>query len=310
MNPTLTFAELRLKVFLKFVFLLSFLATFFHLFPKSAPACLINIVNNGYAILSNNSILQAGLLLLFLLLAIGDVRRFSPVIRVLKLFLLIAVVWSAISWIKHPGEYASFSFALLLAYLLALVSISMLFKYAEKARYGLKYLSIQQFQTLEALAEVCVSGDSSTEQLQILPIEVATNVDTYLLSFRAKSKWVMKMVLTCIEYYPLIALRPPLSLMLPDSRLVFLRKRFEIDFSYKTLPRWYIQMIQAAIRMSKQLCYMGYYSDERVYKSIGYLPFEERKDKDARMAEFPKDHSQAKSLIVMNELNLRQTLLL
>src|ERR1700730_819763 len=93
--------------------------------------------------------------------------------------------------------------------------------------------------------------------------------------------------------------------MLPDDRLNFLKKRFLTDLSFKNFPRCYKQYVQAAIRMSKQLCYMGYYSDSRVYKSVGYIPFSERKDIDQRKKQFPENHSQSESLHVMDEPGIK-----
>jgi choline dehydrogenase-like flavoprotein len=307
MNPTLAFAEIRLRSFLKLLLFVTVLVIFFHLFPKWVPSFLEGFARSGYAFLANNSMLQACLILLVLFLAIGDVRRFSPLIRLLQWFLLLAVVWSVIRWIwnKDLVTTESFYFWRLFAYSIVLVALWLFFRAAEKARYGLKYLSVQQFQTLQALAEVCIAGDSDTEKLQIKPIEVAMNVDGYLFSFLATSKWVMKLVLTAMEIYPLFSLRPPLSLMQPDARLNFLKKRFLTDFYFKNYPSWYKELIQAAIRMSKQLCYMGYYSDQRVNESIGYIPFSQRKDIETRKKEFPVNHSQSASLQVMNEADLK-----
>jgi choline dehydrogenase-like flavoprotein len=163
---------------------------------------------------------------------------------------------------------------------------------------------VRQFQTLEALAEVCIAGDSRSEVLAILPTEVAMNVDGYLWKFRARSKWVMKMVLTCMEFYPLLSLHVPLSQMLPNDRLKFLKKRFLTATQYRMLPDWYVQLTQAAIRMSKQLCYMGYYSDKRVHAGIGYTPFSDRKDIKERFDQFPTNHSQSASLRVMTESDI------
>jgi choline dehydrogenase-like flavoprotein len=306
MNPSLSFAERRLRSFLKLLLFLILVSLFFHLVPKWLPSFLKGFAWNSYAIISNGSLLQVLLIILVLFLAIGDVRRFSALIRLFEWFLLFAVIWSAVSWLRNKGQAIDQSsyFWRLLTYAIVLVAIWLFFRPAEKARYGLKYLSVQQFQTLKALAEVCVAGDSNTEKLQIRPIEVALNVDKYLYGFLATSKWVMKLVLSSMEIYPLLSLHPPLSLMLPDDRLNFLKKRFLTDFYFRSYPDWYRELIQAAIRMSKQLCYMGYYCDSRVNESVGYIPFSQRKDIESRKKEFPDGHSQSGSLQVMNEPDL------
>ncbi len=230
---------------------------------------------------------QACLLVLFLGLLIGDIRRFGVILRVFIVFLLIDLVFTFLH--KNDLFYWAAGTDILL-----IASFWILNDAAGKGRYNLKYLSPRQFQTLSALAEVCIAGDSDSWQLEIKPTEVASNVDQYLISFEAKSKWVMKLVLTAMEFYPLLSLHVPLSLMLPDARLQFLKKRFLTDEEFRTTPDWWRQMIQAAIRMSKQLCYMGYYSDKRVYQSIGYTPFSARPDLEQRCKDFPVNHSLSK----------------
>jgi len=303
MNPSLVLAEKRLRTFLKFLLLISLLILLFHVFPKWTPAFMEGFAFQGFALLANHSFPQGAVLSLLLAMVIGDIRRFSILLRLLIGFLVIGVIWSAINWIRamdpHEGDMPYWAKTAVYAALLVIVWL--LFGAAERARYALKYLSVRQFQTLEALAEVCIAGDSRSEVLQILPVEVAMNVDNYLWKFKARSKWVMKVVLTSMEFYPLLSLHVPLSQMLPDDRLNFLKKRFLTASQYRMLPDWYVQLTQAAIRMSKQLCYMGYYSDKRVHKSIGYTPFNDRKDIGERLAQFPTNHSQSASLRVMTE---------
>lgn len=300
-NEALTQAEARLKFFLKFLLILSALVMFLHLVPAIVPGFLQAIVRNCYAIFTQNSFIQGLLIISLLALSVGDVRRFSALIRLFKWMLMIAIVWTVIRWISgRPATFGTNHLRTLLCYLVVLVILWVLFAAAGKARYRLKYLSIQQFQTLEALAEVCITGNVIQNKMQIDAISVATNVDTYLVSFRARSKWVMKLVLTAMEIYPLFSLNPLLSLMQADKRLSFLKKRFLTDLEFKNFPRWYKELVQAAIRMSKQLCYMGYYSDARVYGSIGYVPFSKR-NVDERYRVFPGSHSKAALLKVIEE---------
>ncbi|HVU57165.1 MAG TPA: GMC family oxidoreductase N-terminal domain-containing protein [Puia sp.] len=308
MNPSLVLAEKRLRTLLKFLLLVSLLILFFHVFPKWTPGFLEGFAFHGYTLLSNQSFPQGGMVVLLLLLVIGDIRRFSVLLRLLIGFLMIGVIWSVVNWIRgnDPADGGMPYWGRGSVYLVLLVILWVMFSAAGRGRYGLKYLSVRQFQTLEALAEVCVAGDSTTEKLEILPVEVAMNVDGYLDKFRAKSKWVMKVVLSCMEFYPLLSLHVPLSQMLPDDRLNFLKKRFLIAPNFRMMPDWWVRLIQAAIRMSKQLCYMGYYSDIRVHPSIGYLPFLSRLDLDDRKKQFPDPHfptghSQSASLKVLGE---------
>jgi choline dehydrogenase-like flavoprotein len=306
MNNALELDETRLKGVLKIMLILSVLVMFFHLVPALQPAFLNNAMANCYALLTNNSFLQGILVIILLALSVGDVRRFNPVIRLFKWMLIIAITWTIVNWIRgiEPVEGTSQLWQLV-TYSISLVLIWYFLRQAGKARYKLQYLSIQQFQTLEALAEVCISGNLATNKLQISPLEVASNVDTYLVSFKAKSKWVMRLVLSAMEYYPLLSFNPLLSLMQPQRRLDFLKKRFLTDLEFKNFPRFYRELVQAAIRMSKQLCYMGYYSAPGVYDSIGYVPFSKRKDIEDRNRQFPGSHSEASRLQVLEEEDIK-----
>lgn len=298
MNRELVQAEKNLKSFLKGLIIIAALTVFFHFFSKLTPVFLAKAAANSYALLSGGSALQAFLIILLLALAIGDVRRFSPLIRVFKWMLGLAIIWTAIQWIRGAAPtYGTTHLWQLIIFTVIFAGLWILFRAAGMARYNLKYLSIQQFQTLQALAEVCISGDTDKYKLEIEPQQVAANVDTYLIKFRASNKWVMKLVLSAMEVYPLLSLNPLLSLMQPAARLKFLKRRFT-DLEFQSVPRWYGQIVQAAIRMSKQLCFMGYYSDSAVYESIGYVPFSKRKDIDDRKRQFPGSSSQSASLKV------------
>ncbi len=306
-KPALQPAEINLKAFLKLLLFISLLTLFFRVFPSLTPAFLSRIETICYAVIAHNSFLQILLIIFLLTLSIGDTRRFSAVTGLLKWVLLIAALWALRNWIrdKHSIIAGPFYIYQTLVYGATSAVLWILSTAAGRARYGLQYLSIQQFETLQAIAEVGITGDVVTNKLQIEPIKVASNVDTYLLSFRASTKWVMKLVLTAMEYYPLLSLNPLLSLMQPDKRLNFLKKRFITDVTFDGFPGWYKQLVQAAIRMSKQLCYMGYYSDPAVYESIGYVPFSKRKDIDDREREFPGSHSKAALLKVMEESDIK-----
>jgi len=306
MNRELVLPEKRLKSFLKLLIIIAVLTLGLHFFPGITPAFLQTAEVNSYALLAGSSALQGVLIILLLALAIGDVRRFSPLIRLFKWMLGIAVIWTTVQWLKGNAPATGTSHLVqLVTYTSIFVFLWILFRKAGMARYNLKYLSIQQFQTLQALAEVCISGDTDMYKLQIDPQQVAINVDTYLIKFRASNKWVMKLVLTAMEIYPLLSLHPLLSLMQPAARLDFLKKRFITDLEFQNVPRWYGEIVQAAIRMSKQICFMGYYSDPAVYDSIGYVPFSKRKDKEDRLRQFPGSNSHSALLKVLEDADIK-----
>src|SRR5207237_2841150 len=140
---------------------------------------------------------------------------------------------------------------------------------AERARYDLLYLWPIQYRTLVALAEVVIAGTN-----EIVPAEdVARNVDRYLASFRARSKWIMAAALVGMQIYPLLTLHPPLSYMPEEERLEFIKRRFYQDVTFRLVPEFWRQLVQVMIRSGKQLCYLGYYNDPRTFESVGYIPF-------------------------------------
>ena len=303
MQQALTQSEIRLRFLLKSLLGISVVLIVFHLFPGWSPESLSGLFKDGYRLFSNGSMVQAVLIVLLLGLIIGDVRRFNQIIRVFIVFLIVDLIFTILhlARIEYTDTEKNILYWSIGIDLLLIATLSLANRAAGRARYDLKYLSVRQFQTLQALAEVCIAGDSDAWQLEIKPAEVASNVDAYLISFEAKSKWVMKLVLSAMEFYPLLSFHMPLSLMLPDTRLQFLKRRFLTDEEFRATPDWWRRLIQAAIRMSKQLCYMGYYSDERVYESIGYKKFTERADFQDRFKTFPENHSKSKQLRVLTE---------
>jgi len=304
--PALTKAEIRLKNFLRCLLLLSLAMIVTLLFGLWKDSLWYQWTDRGYVLFFNRSLPQACILIILLGLSLSDIRRFSVLIQFLKACFFIAAAVSFYEWAfqEHfllKGAEWLLPFG---AHLVLFLLLAYLHNRAQKARYNLRYFSVQQFQTLEALATVCIAGFSG-QKIQITPQEVARNVDGYLVSFQAKSKWVMRLVLTCLEYYPLLSLRAPLRLMQPEKRLAFLKKRFMVDYSYRVLPAWYKSLVQAAIRMAKQLCYTGYYSDARVYESIGYVPYSKRKDKQEREDRFPEGPLMAEYLDVMTDADIK-----
>ncbi|MDQ6610754.1 MAG: GMC family oxidoreductase, partial [Bacteroidota bacterium] len=81
----------------------------------------------------------------------------------------------------------------------------------------------------------------------------------------------------------LVFLKPPTSYMRPDERKAFLERHFYQDVSLRLAPPFLRMLVQAMIRIGKQLCYMGYYNDSRVHESVGYVPFSKRDDSQKRL---------------------------
>jgi ferredoxin len=155
---------------------------------------------------------------------------------------------------------------------------------AERARLKLLYFTPLQFRALKSIAEVVINGDGKTI---ISPEDIARNVDRYMSGFRARSKWISKVVMTAMYLYPLFSFNPPIPYMSRENRLAYLKRRFYRDVSLALTPKFIRTFLSAMIRMSKQLCYMGYYNDTRVHPHIGYTPFSQRPDAALRLQQDP-----------------------
>ena len=146
MKSELFLAERRLKIFLKLLLIVSLLSVFLHIFPRFTPAFLLTPVINSYAIITNNSFIQGVLIIFLLALAVGDVRRFSPLIRLFKWLLFIALVSTIIHWIRGDDQPAGTTYLIkCIAYAVTLAALWILFIFCGNARFYLNYIFIRQF---------------------------------------------------------------------------------------------------------------------------------------------------------------------
>jgi len=152
---------------------------------------------------------------------------------------------------------------------------------AEKSIYQLSYLSPAQFRTLVALSEALIEG----KEEKVTPRDIAMNVDKYLSGFKAKSKWIFKIVLIGMQIYPLLSFKPPLTYLSSLKRRKFLEDRFYKDVFI--VPEFWGNLVKVMIRVSKQMAYLGYYNDERTFESIGYKRFSERENVPERLKNLP-----------------------
>jgi choline dehydrogenase-like flavoprotein len=120
------------------------------------------------------------------------------------------------------------------------------------------------------------------------PEKVAAKVDAYMGSFRARRKWVVKVALLGLWAYPLRFLRPPFPSMKREARRRFLEKRFIDDVAFRRI-RFGRRLVQAMFRLSQQMAYLGYYSDEATFASVGYAPFSKRLRYAEATASLPTD---------------------
>ncbi|MFQ5674523.1 MAG: hypothetical protein ACE5G1_01390, partial [bacterium] len=143
---------------------------------------------------------------------------------------------------------------------------------AYKGRYQLKFFSPMQFRALIAVSDVVIHGDKEV----ILPWQIAANVDKIISEIRAKRRWVHRMALMSLQLHPLLYFKAPLSELSQAQRLAHLKKHFQREVLFPDLPDWWRRLVQAIIRIGKQLSYVGYYNDPATFDSIGYKRFTER----------------------------------
>jgi choline dehydrogenase-like flavoprotein len=294
---SLTPQERRLKTLLRVLALIFGLAVLAYLLPALAGPNKAAFVQLPFV---TNSAVKVGALALLSFFAAGDVRRY----RVLTLIVLAGhiiselavaavLIWgntdatlTFINPITSTGHTIAVKALLWGSMILDGIIIALLLWFhiaAERARYGLQYLSPLQFRSLKALAEVVVTGKDRI----IMPEDVARNVDGYLARFNAQSKWVMKLVLIGIEIYPLLSFKPPFSHLRSDDRRAFIKRRFYQEVTGRLVPEFWRTIVQGMIRMGKQLSYLGYYNDKRTFASVGYLPFTERADTAEKLKQSP-----------------------
>lgn len=286
----LTPQERRLQAYLRMLSFIFGLAIFGYLLP--ALGVFGEPLRVFFGAVAPNSVVKIGTIALLAFVASADVRE--------NRVLILAIIWAhvlselgsaaVLIWGSTTGALPGgpFSLATVLYASMILDGIILLFlvwffRSAEKAGSGLLYLSSMQFRSLRALAEVVITEDDRL----VPPDEIARNVDRYLSTFRGRTKWIMKLVLTGMQFYPLLSFRPPLSYLNAEDRSAFLTGRFYQDVTIRLSPPFWRMIIQGMIRMSKQLTFLGYYNDPRTFASVGYVPFSKRSDAPERLKGFP-----------------------
>jgi choline dehydrogenase-like flavoprotein len=292
----LTPQELRLKQFMRILFFFYTGALFLYLLPPmiTIPGFLQPYPFLNDAAFGNNSTIKMGLFAVLCFIAAGDIRKYIVIVEVIILVMLLAMVSGLLlfcfarnNYIMHTGN-RDLPIRTMILYSTIFdtainIALIILYRAAQRGRYSLAYFTPLQFRTLTALAEVVIDGEKEL----LKPRDIAHNVDRYMGSFLGKSKWVTRLAVLGIEIYPLFFLKPPASCMRPEDRKAFLEKHFYQDVTLRLAPPFLRMLVQAMIRMGKQLCFMGYYNDPRVFESIGYTRFSERKDKAERISKFP-----------------------
>ena len=296
LRSELTPDEHRLVVFLRVLFFFYIGAVMLYLLPgiTFVPEVLkpyTFIVDPAFA---NNSSIKMGLFVLLCFFAAGDIRRNLIAVEIIIVVMMLAVISGLLIALLSNNNYAliingrSVPMSTMILYSSAFdlsINLGLIHFYlrAQRARFDLNYFSFRQFETLRAIAEVVIEGDHEILSAH----QVAKNVDKYMSSFLARTKWITRLALIGIEYFPLLYLKPPLSYMRAPERKDFLQKHFYQKVTLRITPKIVRFAIRGIIRMAKQLCYMGYYNDAETFASIGYTRFSERSDTAERLRKSP-----------------------
>jgi choline dehydrogenase-like flavoprotein len=240
-----------------------------------------------------NSLAKDGVLVALCWLTFWDVRRWSAVTVPLLVFahlLLIAGMaitgwWDSnhsiqATWTSPPSDADTLRTTWMISDVVVVAGLLFLRWKALRSRFDMRYLSPAAFRGLMGLSEVLVLR----EDREVTPAEVAGGVDHYLASFRAQSKWKVRIALTVFAYWPLWTLHPPLWVMSPDIRERWVRKRFERAADRK-IANW----LQTIITTAQQFCFIGYYGDERAAEKAGYIPFSKRHGYKEAIARVDRD---------------------
>ena len=281
-----TAEEQRLRVLLRLLAIVFALAAFGYLMPALVGDNKSFFIHLPFV---TNSAVKVSVLAILCFLAAADVRRYRSMVWAVIIGHLLSevAVAAVLIWgeperlvtmaVPFTGDTLTFPIANILvgSMLLDGVIIILLWWFArsaERSFYRLSYLSPLEYRSLTALAEALIVGKDEV----VSPDEMARNADRYLNGFRARTKWVFKATLMGMEIYPILSLHPPLSMMNPWSRRRFLEQRFYRGVS--VLPAFWRTIVQVMIRIAKQIAYLGYYNDPRTFPTVGYVPFEQRRD--------------------------------
>src|SRR5262245_5643229 len=184
MPTTLTPQERHLRTALRIFAVLFALGMLAYLLPALIGPARAYWVQLPFV---GNSVVKVGLLFMLCAVAGADVRRFSALVPAIIAGHLVSILASValLLWGDTTATFPILGMSVTAAALLwgaialdgaILLLFVLLYDAAQRARYGLRYLSVYEFQTVAALAEVLIKG----EDRRIAPEEIGRNVDSYL----------------------------------------------------------------------------------------------------------------------------------
>jgi choline dehydrogenase-like flavoprotein len=150
--------------------------------------------------------------------------------------------------------------------------LALLYFPAWAARLQNRYFQPVEYRTLVALAEIMLVGAEE----RLTPEQVAANVDHALARMRTPRRVLFRLGMIAIHYWPLSNLYSPLPDLDPVLRADYVGKRFYRSVGRTRRWNWLSGIYQQFTRLAHQLSALGYYSDPRVHRSIGYTVFSQR----------------------------------
>jgi choline dehydrogenase-like flavoprotein len=243
-----------------------------------------------------NSFLKAGLIGGVCFVAAADVRRYERAVSLVVVGLALWVPAGVLILIfGEHGQHVDLAWFDNVSMTLILwcgvvfegalaVMYAVLHRRAFRAWHEIRYLSAGQFRTLASVAEALLwsSSASAGPPPELTPDEVAQNADRYLADFAARRKWVMRIALVGINFYPLMFAKPAFTLMGLEERRAFMEKHFGEDVARRRIGHFRRWLVQGMIRLAQQVVYLGFYSDKRTWPATGYRPFSAREPEIAR----------------------------
>ena len=123
------------------------------------------------------------------------------------------------------------------------------------------YLNRVQCGTVARFAEAVIPVDDP----EATPEEVALELDRFLGLYHSRRKWRIKYVIFGLEFIPLAAGRPPLSLMSIRERRRFVTEKLRTCHG-----------LWGKVAMGKQLILLAYYGLRRSDRRMGFVPVGQR----------------------------------
>ena len=259
-SPVATREEDRLALALR---ILGFVMA---LWAVAIGAALENEGSSALAVVSG--IMRCALIAVLCAVTGSDVRRFAPLTQVvvgafflesaIAALLLVGGAEGSVELLAVTTQADLFLLLLLACDLSIAAVLGWLWHTAYKRRWGLEFLSPGRHRTVAALSEA-IEGTAA----RVPPEDVALNVDRYLTRAPKDPKARARAALTGVAFWPLTRGRATFSLLPVRERARIARRLLSSTHGTLTAP------LQASLRISHQLCALGYYSDPRAAAEVG-----------------------------------------